>query len=327
MLDWTDRHCRYLLRQISSRTVLYTEMVTTAAILHGDRDRLLRHDPAEHPVVLQLGGSDPQALAECSRIGAEAGYDEINLNVGCPSDRVQSGRFGACLMAEPSLVADCVAAMDAAASVPVTVKTRIGIDDMDSYALLASFVEHMQSAGCDTIIIHARKAFLQGLSPRENRSVPPLRYDYAYRIKQQFQDLSVVLNGGIESLEAAREHLEHVDGVMLGRAAYHNPYLLAGVDNQIFGESTPVPSRDDIVERMLPYIERELIRGTPLKHITRHMLGLYQGVPGARHWRRHLSEFGPRSSAGIEVIQQAMENMKRAGKKGRSMDASYQRHG
>jgi tRNA-dihydrouridine synthase A len=327
MMDWTDRHCRYLLRQISSRTVLYTEMVTTAAILHGDRDRLLRHDPAEHPVVLQLGGSDPQALAECSRIGAEAGYDEINLNVGCPSDRVQSGRFGACLMAEPSLVADCVAAMDAAASVPVTIKTRIGIDDMDSYALLASFVEHMQSAGCDTIIIHARKAFLQGLSPRENRSVPPLRYDYAYRIKQQFQDLSVVLNGGIESLEAAREHLEHVDGVMLGRAAYHNPYLLAGVDNQIFGESTPVPSRDDIVERMLPYIERELIRGTPLKHITRHMLGLYQGVPGARHWRRHLSEFGPRSSGGIEVIQQAMENMKRAGKKGRSMDASYQRHG
>ena len=327
MLDWTDRHCRYLLRQISSRTVLYTEMVTTAAILHGDRDRLLRHDPAEHPVVLQLGGSDPQALADCSRIGAEAGYDEINLNVGCPSDRVQSGRFGACLMAEPALVADCVAAMDAAASVPVTVKTRIGIDDMDSYALLASFVEHMQSAGCDTIIIHARKAFLQGLSPRENRSVPPLRYDYAYRIKQQFQDLSVVLNGGIESLEAAREHLEHVDGVMLGRAAYHNPYLLAGVDNQIFGESTPVPSRDDIVERMLPYIERELIRGTPLKHITRHMLGLYQGVPGARHWRRHLSEFGPRSGSGIEVIQQAMKNMKRAGEKGRSMDASYQLHG
>jgi tRNA-dihydrouridine synthase A len=327
MMDWTDRHCRYLLRQISSRTVLYTEMVTTGALLHGDRDRFLRHDPVEHPVVLQLGGSEPQALATCSRIGAEAGYDEINLNVGCPSDRVQSGRFGACLMAEPELVAECVAAMDAAASVPVTVKTRIGIDDMDSYDSLARFVEHMQAAGCSTIIIHARKAFLQGLSPRENRSVPPLRYDYAYRIKRQFQDMTVVLNGGIESLEAAKAHLERVDGVMLGRSAYHNPYLLAGVDTQIFGDSTPVPSRDDIVERMLPYIERELIRGTPLKHMTRHMLGLYQGVPGARHWRRHLSEYGPRPGAGTGVIRQAMENMQRAGEKGQLMGSGYQHHG
>jgi tRNA-dihydrouridine synthase A len=327
MMDWTDRHCRYLLRQISSRTVLYTEMVTTGALLHGDRDRFLRHDPVEHPVVLQLGGSDPQALAACSRIGAEAGYDEINLNVGCPSDRVQSGRFGACLMAEPELVAECVAAMDAAASVPVTVKTRIGIDDMDSYDSLARFVEHMQSAGCSTIIIHARKAFLQGLSPRENRSVPPLRYDYAYRIKQQFQDMTVVLNGGIESLEAAKTHLERVDGVMLGRSAYHNPYLLAGVDTQIFGDSTPVPSRNDIVERMLLHIEGELTRGTPLKHMTRHMLGLYQGVPGARHWRRHLSEYGPRPGAGTDVIRQAMENMQRAGEKGQLMGSSYQHHG
>jgi tRNA-dihydrouridine synthase A len=327
MMDWTDRHCRYLLRQISSRTVLYTEMVTTGALLHGDRDRFLRHDPVEHPVVLQLGGSDPQALAACSRIGAEAGYDEINLNVGCPSDRVQSGRFGACLMAEPELVAECVAAMDAAASVPVTVKTRIGIDDMDSYDSLARFVEHMQSAGCRTIIIHARKAFLQGLSPRENRSVPPLRYDFAYRIKQQFQDMTVVLNGGIESLEAAKTHLERVDGVMLGRSAYHNPYLLAGVDTQIFGDSTPVPSRNDIVERMLPYIEGELTRGTPLKHMTRHMLGLYQGVPGARHWRRHLSEYGPRRGAGTDVIRQAMENMQRAGEKGQLMGSGYQHHG
>jgi tRNA-dihydrouridine synthase A len=327
MLDWTDRHCRYLLRQISSRAVLYTEMVTTAAILHGDRERLLRYDPAEHPIVLQLGGSDPEALAVCSRIGAGAGYDEINLNVGCPSDRVQSGRFGACLMAEPELVAECVAAMNAAASVPVTVKTRIGIDDMDSYDSLGRFVEHMQAAGCGTIIIHARKAYLQGLSPKENRTVPPLRYDYAYRIKQQFQDMEVVLNGGIESLEAARDHLEHVDGVMLGRSAYHNPYLLAGVDTQIFGDSTSVPGRDDIVERMLPYIERELTRGTQLKHITRHMLGLYQGMPGARHWRRHLSTHGPRTGAGIEVIRQAMDDMKQAGEAGHTMDASNQQHG
>ncbi len=327
MMDWTDRHCRYLLRQISSRAALYTEMVTTAAILNGDRDRFLQYDPVEHPLVLQLGGSDPQALAACSRIGADAGYDEINLNVGCPSDRVQSGRFGACLMAEPELVAECVAAMDAAASVPVTVKTRIGIDDMDSYDLLARFVELMQAAGCRTIIVHARKAFLQGLSPKENRTVPPLKYDYAYRIKQQFQEMTVVLNGGIESLDAAKTHLELVDGVMLGRSAYHNPYLLAGVDTGIFGETTPVPSRDEIVERMLPYIERELIHGTPLKHITRHMLGLYQGVPGARHWRRHLSEYAPRSGAGPEVIQQAMNTMKPDRDKEPLLNNSQQQHG
>ena len=269
----------------------------------------------------------PGGWARCAAWAEQWGYDEVNLNCGCPSERVQRGAFGACLMAEPDLVADCVRAMGSSVRVPVTVKTRIGIDDMDSYGSLARFVEHMQSAGCSTIIIHARKAYLQGLSPKENRSVPPLRYDYAYRIKQQFQDMTVVLNGGIESLEAAKTHLERVDGVMLGRSAYHNPYLLAGVDTQIFGDSKPVPSRNDIVERMLPYIEGELTRGTPLKHITRHMLGLYQGVPGARHWRRHLSEYGPRPGAGTDVIQQAMENMQRAGEKGQLMGSGYQQHG
>ena len=309
MLDWTDRHCRYLLRQISQHTLLYTEMVTTGAILHGNRERFLGFDHREHPVALQLGGSEPRTLAECSRIGEQAGYDEINLNVGCPSDRVQSGRFGACLMAEPALVADCIGAMKAAVSVPVTVKTRIGIDNRDSYDELAHFIACVRQAGCETFIIHARKAYLQGLSPKENRTVPPLNYDYAYRLKRQYPDLNIVINGGITDLDAAERHLLKVDGVMLGRSAYHNPYLLAEVDRRLFQDQHPVPTREEVVERMLPYIERELKRGSPLKHITRHMLGLFQGVPGARHWRRHLSEHGPRKGVGIEVVTQARQQM------------------
>ena len=309
MMDWTDRHCRYLLRLISKQALLYTEMVTTGAILNGNRDRFLRYNDCEHPLALQLGGSDPQQLAECSRIGEAAGYDEINLNVGCPSDRVQSGRFGACLMAEPALVADCVAAMSKTVSVPVTVKTRIGIDDRDSYEELSQFIDRVRQGGCKTFIIHARKAFLQGLSPKENRTVPPLNYEYAYRIKQQYPQLSIIINGGITDLDAAEQHLAVADGVMLGRSAYHNPYLLAEVDRRLFQAREPVPSREEIVQRMLPYIERELNQGSPLKHITRHMLGLFQGIPGARHWRRHLSEYGPRAGAGIDVVTSALDKV------------------
>ena len=307
MMDWTDRHCRYLLRQVTRRSLLYTEMVTTGALLHGNREQFLAHHEAEHPLALQLGGSDPAKLAECARIGAAYGFDEINLNVGCPSDRVQSGRFGACLMAEPVLVAECVAAMTAAVSLPVTVKTRIGIDDRDSYEELVHFIDCVRQAGCQNFIIHARKAFLQGLSPKENRTVPPLKYDFAYRIKSQFPGLVITVNGGVENLQQAETHLLKVDGVMLGRAAYHNPYVLAEADSHIFGDFHPVPDRDDIVLGMIPYIERELKQGTLLKHITRHMLGLYFGMPGARYWRRHLSENAPRRGSGTGVIIEAMK--------------------
>ena len=327
MMDWTDRHCRFLLRLISKHTLLYTEMVTTGAILNGDRERFLRYDSCEHPLALQLGGSDPQQLAECSRIGEDAGYDEINLNVGCPSDRVQSGRFGACLMAEPALVADCVTAMSESVSVPVTVKTRIGIDDRDSYEELAHFIDCVHQGGCKTFILHARKAFLQGLSPKENRTVPPLNYEYAYRIKQQFPELTIVINGGLTDLEAAEKHLMAMDGVMLGRSAYHNPYLLADVDRRLFQAQDPAPTREEVVHCMLPYIKRELNQGSPLKHITRHMLGLFQGVPGARHWRRHLSEYGPRTGAGIEVVTQALEKRSAAGINPSTPSGHYQIHG
>jgi len=312
MLDWTDRHCRYLLRLLTTHSLLYTEMVTTGALLHGDPEYFLGHDAAEHPLALQLGGSDPSALSECARIGMDFGYDEINLNVGCPSDRVQSGRFGACLMAEPTLVADCIAAMNHAVSIPVTVKTRIGIDDQDSYEELAQFIQSVQEAGCETVIIHARKAYLQGLSPKENRTVPPLNYGFAWRIKQEFPKLTIIINGGIENLEQASVQLEKVDGVMLGRAAYHNPWLLAQVDARIFNDPHPVPSRTEIVHSMIPYIERELQRGSRLKHITRHMFGLFQGVPGARSWRRYLSENAPRADAGSEVVIEALAQRARA---------------
>jgi tRNA-dihydrouridine synthase A len=327
MLDWTDRHCRYLLRLISRHALLYTEMVTTGAILHGKRARFLAHDETEHPVALQLGGSDPAALAECARIGADTGYDEINLNVGCPSDRVQSGRFGACLMAEPELVAECVAAMCNTVAVPVTVKTRIGIDNTDSYESLAGFIGTVMAAGCETFIIHARKAYLQGLSPKENRSVPPLKYDYAYRIKQQFPQLEIVLNGGIADLDCAAARLAQVDGVMLGRAVYHNPYLLADVDRRFFKATRAIPGREEIVRQMLPYIERELNAGTPLKHITRHMLGLFQGVPGARFWRRHLSTAAVRTGAGCEVVVEALEITSRIARETLTTTGYCQQHG
>ncbi len=327
MLNWTDRHCRYLLRQISRHALLYTEMVTTGAILNSDRERLLRYHPCEHPLVLQLGGSEPRQLAECSRIAEEAGYDEINLNVGCPSNRVQSGRFGACLMAEPALVADCIAAMHAAVSVPVTVKTRIGIDDRDSYEELAHFIGCVQQAGCETVIIHARKALLHGLSPKENRTVPPLNYEFAYRIKQDYPQLRIIINGGITGLDAAEQHLKFVDGVMLGRSAYHNPYILADVDRRLFRDTGSSPSREEVVFSMLPYIAGELNQGTSLKHITRHMLGLFQGMPGARHWRRHLSEHGPRGGAGIEVVTRALEQLAAYGSTRSSTSDDYQVHG
>jgi tRNA-dihydrouridine synthase A len=293
MMDWTDRHDRYFLRAISTRARLYTEMVTTGAIRHGDRARLLAFDPAEHPVALQLGGSEPAALAECARIGADLGYDEINLNVGCPSDRVQSGRFGACLMAEPDLVAECVVAMSDAVSVPVTVKHRIAIDEMPEWETLSGFVDTVAAAGCRHFIVHARKAWLEGLSPRENREVPPLHYDLVHRLKAERPDMHVTVNGGIETLDAVAEQLEHVDGVMLGRAAYQNPYVLAEVDRRFLGADGAVPTRHEIVEAVLPYVSREIGAGTPLIAMTRHMLGLFNGERGARAWRRYLSENAP----------------------------------
>ena len=293
MMDWTDRHDRYFLRLISRRAQLYTEMVTSGAILHGDRAYLLKFDPAEHPLVLQLGGSDPVALAECARIAEGTGFDAINLNVGCPSDRVQSGRFGACLMAEPDLVARCIAAMRAAVAIPVTVKHRLGLDAEEPWPAVSSFVARVADAGCSHFIVHARKAWLAGLSPKENREVPPLMYDLVYRLKAERPDLRITINGGIVSLADAARHLEHVDGVMLGRAAYQDPWVLADVDRRFSGVSGPAPSRHDIVDRLLPYIEREVAAGTRLASMTRHILGLFNGEQGARSWRRHLSENAP----------------------------------
>jgi tRNA-dihydrouridine synthase A len=305
MMDWTDRHYRYFARLLSRQTLLYTEMVTTGALIHGDRARFLRYDPAEHPVALQLGGSDPADLALCARMGADWGYDEINLNVGCPSDRVQNGRFGACLMAEPVLVAECIAAMKTAVAVPVTVKCRIGIDDRDSYAELVAFTQQVAAAGCDALIAHARKAWLQGLSPRENREVPPLRWDWVIRLKQDFPTLPVVLNGGVTRLDQAEQLLGEVDGVMIGREAYQNPWLLADVDRRLFGTPNPCASPQRAVDAFKPYVERELAAGVPLASMTRHLLGLFHGCPGAKAWRRTLSERAHRPGAGIEVLEAA----------------------
>ncbi len=301
MMDWTDRHCRYFLRLISGRVLLYTEMVTTAALIHGDRERLLRFDPAEHPLALQIGGSEPAAMAACARLGADRGYDEINMNVGCPSDRVQSGRFGACLMAEPGLVAECVGAMKDAVDIPVTVKSRIGIDHQDSYEDLCAFTDAVASAGCDTLILHARKAWLQGLSPKENREVPPLRYEVAERLKGDFPRLPIVVNGGISTLQQARSFLGTLDGVMIGREAYHNPWMLAGADREIFGDDKSAPTRHQVIEAFVAYLERELRAGVPLNAMTRHVLGLFQGQPGARRWRRTISEQAhlPGADAGL----------------------------
>ncbi|MDP2619934.1 MAG: tRNA dihydrouridine(20/20a) synthase DusA [Hyphomicrobiales bacterium] len=306
MMEWTDRHCRYFHRLLTARALLYTEMVTADAVIHGDRERLIGFSEEEQPVAVQLGGSDPTKLAAAARIAEGFGYREINLNVGCPSDRVQSGRFGACLMAEPALVAECVAAMQAAVSLPVTVKCRIGIDDQDAEDALDTFIDTVAAAGCTTFVIHARKAWLEGLSPRENRDVPPLDQGRVYRLKARRPDLCVVLNGGIGSLDEAAAHLAHLDGVMMGRAAYQSPWRLAEADGRLFGDRAPAPEPAEIVERMIPYIERELARGTRLHRIARHMTGLFQGVPGARAWRRTLSEEGVRPDAGVEVLRAAL---------------------
>jgi tRNA-dihydrouridine synthase A len=307
MMEWTDRHCRYFLRLISRRTFLYTEMVTAEAVLHGDRERLVGFDPSEHPVALQLGGSDLAKLAEAARIGADRGYDEINLNVGCPSDRVQSGRFGACLMEEPGLVARCVETMAGAVSLPVTVKCRIGIDDQDAEASLDHFIDTVADAGCSTFIVHARKAWLQGLSPKENRTVPPIDYDRVWRLKSRRPDLGIVLNGAINSLAEAQIHLQQVDGVMLGRAAYADPYLLAEVDKALFGEKAPPPSRLEVLDNFLSYVEEELARGTRLNQMTRHILGLFHGQPRARAFRRVLAENAHLPGAGLDVYKHARD--------------------
>ena len=315
MMDWTDRHDRSFLRLISRRTLLYTEMVTTGALLHGDPTRHLAFDPAEHPVALQLGGSDPDALAACARLGSEWGYDEINLNVGCPSDRVSSGRFGACLMAEPALVADCVAAMRAATERPVTVKHRLGIDDLDNDGHLHRFVAAVRDAGCRVVIVHARKAWLTGLSPKDNRSVPPLQPERVRAVKAAFPDLTVIHNGGITSLEQVRAHLDGgLDGVMIGRAAYETPWMLAGADRVVFGDAaSPEPDRPAVARAMAAYAERRMAEGVPLHAITRHILPLFHGVPGARAWRRTLSEGAPRPGAGPELILEALERVVPAG--------------
>lgn len=306
MLDWTDRHCRYFHRLLSSQTLLYTEMVTTGAIIHGKGD-FLAYNEEEPPLALQLGGSNPTDLAHCAKLAQERGYDEINLNVGCPSDRVQNGRFGACLMAEPQLVADCVAAMKDVVDIPVTVKTRIGIDDMDSYEFLTDFISLVsEKGGCEQFTIHARKAWLSGLSPKENREIPPLDYPRAYQLKKDFPHLVIAVNGGVKTLAEAKEHLQHLDGVMIGREAYQSPYLLAEVDQQIFGLDTPIKKRSQVVEEMYPYIERELANGAYLGHITRHMLGIFQSMPGARQWRRYISENAHKAGSGIEVVQAAL---------------------
>ena len=306
MMDWTDRHCRTFHRVFSRHAVLYTEMVTGLAVKHGDRLKLLGFDPVEQPVVLQLGGSDPAILAEASRIGEDYGYAEINLNVGCPSDRVQGGHFGACLMAEPQLVASCVSAMQAAVKIPVTVKCRIGIDDQDEELGLSDFTGRVSAAGVKSFTVHARKAWLQGLSPKENREIPPLNYDRVHRLKNEFPSLHISLNGGLENLENALEHVGQLDGVMLGRSAYHNPWILSGVDTAIGFGVGPVSTRREVVEAYMPYVDAQLAAGVPLHRMTRHMLGLYHAQPGGRIWRQILTVEGAKAGAGASVILQAL---------------------
>ncbi len=312
MMDWTDRHCRALHRVFSARARLYTEMMTTGAVLHGDKGRLLAFDPMEQPLALQLGGADPCELAQAARIAEDLGYAEINLNVGCPSDRVQSGRFGACLMREPRLVADCMAAIIAAVRIPATVKCRLGVDDQDPERSLFELVDLCAAAGADTFIVHARKAWLDGLSPKENRDVPPLDYDIVYRLKRARPGLTIVLNGGIADLDAAETHLSRLDGVMLGRAAYHQPELLGAVDRRLFGEARREVSAFGAVEAFMPYVRRELARGVHLAAMSRHMLGLFHGRPGARAWRRILTVEGARAGADSTVITRALEAVRRA---------------
>ncbi len=307
MMDWTDRHCRFFHRLMTRHALLYTEMVTAEAVVHGNRPRLLGFDPTEHPLALQLGGSDPAKLAEAAAIGEGFGYDEINLNVGCPSDRVQEGRFGACLMAEPDLVATCVSAMRARVTIPVTVKCRIGIDDQDGETDFQRFIDTVSTGGCRTFIVHARKAWLKGLSPKENREIPPLDYARVHRLKMARPDLTIILNGGISELDVAEFHASRLDGVMLGRAAYQTPYLLAEVDRRFFGDERPAPSRIDVLESLIPYAERHLAAGGRLNNIVRHILGLLHGRPRARLFRRYLSENAIGPAAGIEVLQGAIE--------------------
>ena len=322
MMDRTDRHFRYFVRLLSKRTLLYTEMVTASALLYGDRERLLAFHPAERPLALQLGGSDPAALATCAAMADTAGFDEINLNVGCPSDRVQNGRFGACLMAEPEVVAASVAAMKAATNCPVTVKTRIGIDERDSYEELLAFVDTVAEAGCRTFIVHARKAWLKGLSPKENRELPPLRYDVVSRLKADRPTLEIVLNGGIETLDQARAQLGTFDGVMIGRAAYRDPFMFARADQDIFMESSGPITRQACIERWLPYVEGELRAGTPLYAMVRHALGLFHGAPGGRRWRRFLSENGTGRQASLSTLIDAAGLASRSGATGLSTELS-----
>ena len=304
-MDWSDHNCRYFWRLLTKQALLYTEMVTTGALIHGDRKRFLHFNREEHPVALQLGGSDPKDLARCARWAQEWGYDEVNINCGCPSDRVQSGMFGACLMGKPNLVADCVKAMMDSCDIPVTVKHRIGIDHMESYEQLLAFIEPVAAAGCSVFIVHARKAWLQGLSPKENREIPPLNYPWVYQLKKDFPHLTIVVNGGIQTIEECQDHLEHVDGVMLGREAYQNPWMLAQVDEALFGMDSPLKSRDDVIAELVPFAEQHLAQGGQLNHITRHILGLYQGIPGARKFRRHLSENAYKKEAGISILAEA----------------------
>jgi tRNA-dihydrouridine synthase A len=308
MMDWTDRHCRYFMRLLSPSAFLYTEMVTANAVHYGDAEKLLRFDVSEHPIAIQLGGSDPALMAEAAQRSSLAGYDEININVGCPSDRVQSGQFGACLMGQPDIVADCFRAMQQVTDVPVTVKTRIGIDGQDSDEFLKRFVETIAEAGCMKFIVHARIAILEGLSPKENRTVPPLNYERVYRLKQEHPELEIILNGGIASVEQVDEVLEHVDGVMIGRQVYHNPYFLAELEQHV-NSAWPLPERRAVIQKMIPYIEAEIGDGEKLGRISRHMMGLFTNMPGARAWRRYISEHAYRDGAGVEVIAEALDAM------------------
>ncbi len=306
MMEWSDTHCRSFWRLLTKKAVLYSEMVTTGALIHGDRKRFLDFNACEHPLALQLGGSEPNALAECAKIAEDWGYDEVNLNCGCPSDRVQNNMIGACLMAEPNLVAECISAMQNAVKIPVTIKHRIGIDDMDDYQGMANFVETVAKTGCKTFIVHARKAWLKGLSPKENREIPPLKYENVIQLKREHPELEIIINGGITTLEQSLHLLNDVDGVMLGREIYHNPYLLAEVDQRIYGVSSPVISREEVIEQFMDYAEQQLRLGTRLNYITRHILGLYYGLPGARRFRRVISEQAHKPNARIDVIKAAI---------------------
>ncbi len=306
MLDWSDRHQRMLMRTMSKHSLVYTEMVTTGALIHGDAQRYLKYSQSEHPIALQLGGSDPKAMALCAKMAEDAGYDEVNINVGCPSDRVQNGAFGACLMAEPELVAENVMAMQAAVDIPVTVKNRIAIDEMEEEATLRRFLSIVSSSGCKTFVVHARKAWLSGLSPKQNRDVPPLNYELVYQMKNEFPDLEIIINGGIKDLNESKEHLTHVDGVMIGREAYHNPYSMIDVDHNIYDDTKQTqPTRMEVLESYKEYMQQQMSEGVYLKSMSRHLLGLFTGEPGAKAWRRHISENAHKEGAGIEVIEKA----------------------